>query len=110
MSLVKVPDLSNMVDFDSGKRFIGDCLSQVVQTVNGNLDFGFNVRCFKLSFNFTSANTNFRIDHGLNRQPQGYILIQSNVATSLYDGDGGSGLNYINLKSSQVATVTMLII
>lgn len=110
MASVKVPDLSNLGDFDSSKRFIGDTISQLVAQFNGNVDFGYNVRSFTVSFNFTAANTNFRIEHGLNRQPMGYILIKSNVAVNLYDGDGGMGINFINLKASSISQVTFLVI
>lgn len=56
--------------------------------------------------------TDTRVYHGMGRVPIGYIGIRSDTPTTLYDGVVAETIdpaNYISLRCSTAATVTILI-
>lgn len=110
--MAKIPasnNLSNIKSVEDVVRYFSIFVGDVFDIVNGKIEFDSNIQSKTIDFNFTSANTNFAMIHGLGKIPKGYLLIKSNVATSIYDGSIDATEKLIYLKSSQIATTRLLI-
>ncbi len=94
---------------EEAPRFTAMFLEQVVQAFNSNLRFGENVSVSIVTANFTQANTNTQVSHGLGRAPQGYIQVGSNAATMIYDGTSANSDSVLNLRSSAIAVVQVMV-
>ena len=90
------------------QRYATLVLKDIVDKVNGNLEFGLNLRTQTINVEFTAANTETTVPHSLGRVPQGYILAKSNAATSLYNSTDANAAN-LYLKSSAIANVTIIV-
>jgi hypothetical protein len=106
-SITAAPDLTQVSQADLA-RFLSIFLANVVQTVNGNLDFTSNFGYKLISVNFPVANTNVLTAHGLGRAPKGYIITGASAATNVYNGNGTNSSN-IGLMASAPATVGLLV-
>ena len=106
-SITAAPDLTQVSQADLA-RFLSIFLANVVQTVNGNLDFTSNFGYKLLSVNFPVANTNVLTAHGLGRVPNGYIITGASAATVVYNGSGTNSTN-IGLMVNVAATVGLLL-
>lgn len=95
-------------DIDLVIKFIDLFMQNVVQVVNGQLDFKTNVNCKLLSITFSAANTNTAINHGLGRIPAGYIITGASAAALVYNGTGNT-TSVLNLMASAPATVGLLV-
>lgn len=110
MPLLKaISDVGNIDDWKDANRFVAQALAEVQSVSNGQLEFGVNLKTVLLEVNFTAANADLRIEHGLGKTPTGYILVKSNTGTSLYDGSIPATESVIYLKSTAIAQVKILI-
>lgn len=101
-------DVSNVIDSDL-RRFLTAFNSQVVQVMNGNIEFNENTKSQKVSVVFSSANTEVAVGHGLGRNPNGYILVGATAAMSLYDGSSANNDKTLYLKSSASGTAQVMV-
>ena len=85
--------------------FAGDC----VNVVNGNLEFGANIKSASVRVTFTAANTDTVINHALGKPPSGYLIAGLSTNLIVYDGSMPSTKNTITLKSSAIGTATLLL-
>lgn len=90
-------------------KFIDLFCQDVVDTVNGKLDFTTNFNCKLLSITFGSADTDTGIAHGLGRVPAGYIVTGASAATSVYNGSVSSSSTSLVLRASVAATVGLIV-
>lgn len=109
MSKVTASTDIDQVKPEEAQRFIDIALQDIVQRINGDLDFQTNFNCAIVSVNFTAQNTDQAVSHGLGRIPTGYIPINQNVATRIFNGTTASTSGIIYLQSTQVATVGLII-
>lgn len=91
------------------QKFLAFFSKDVVLALNGNLTFADNLRCQIIDVSFTAANTNKVISHSLKRVPSGYFTVRSSAGAILYDGTTVSDLKSITLKSTAIATMTLVI-
>lgn len=111
VSLVKGRyDVANIDDWKGAGRFVADSLNEMIGVINGNLEIGLNIKAQIVDASFTATNTDTVIPHSLGRVPNGYILINSNVSTNLYNGSVAFASGNITLKSTAVATTKILIL
>lgn len=90
-------------------RYVDIALQDIVDKINGNLDFQTNFNGILVTVAFATANANTPVTHNLGRQAVGYAQQASTAAMSLYNGTSPSTSSTIYLKSSGVGTVTILI-
>lgn len=110
MSKIKTDyNFSNLEEAKEIARFLNRFTSDLTDIVNGNLEFGSNIKSSVISINFTAANSDIGVDHGLGRVPTGYILVKSNAACSIYDGSALANAKTITLKSNAVANTKILV-
>lgn len=101
-------DISNVKTFEDLTKFSSLLFSQISGAINNGLNFSDNFQARTLTANFTAANEDLGISHGLKRVPAGYIVVGANAALSVYDGSS-SDADIINLKSSAVGVARILI-
>ncbi len=90
-------------------KFLDLFCQDVVNTVNGKLDFATNLNTKLISITFGAANTNTAVAHGLGRVPSGYIVTSASAATSVYTGSVPTSTSLLNLMASAAATVGLLV-
>lgn len=108
-SITASPDIAQ-VKPEEVQRFVDIFCHDVVQNVNGKLDFQTNFSCKILDVAFTAQDTEQAIPHGLGRVPNGYFMVGSDLATTVYDGDSSDDGTNIYLKSTQITTSTRLVV
>lgn len=109
MSKLKIPDVCNVETLEDIIRFTAICLLQIQDVVNGNISFKDNCDTAILSANFTVANQDLQLTHGLKRVPIGYILVGASTPMSLYNGATPSTVTDIYLKSNAIGSGTVLV-
>lgn len=90
-------------------RFTDQAFQAIAEILNGGIDFETNIKCKILSVTFATANIQQAVSHGLGRVPQGYLVISSSAATSIYNGSSGSSSDVINLAATAPATVGLIV-
>lgn len=102
------PNISQVAP-DQAQRFIDQFCQDVVNTVNGGLDFGsnFNGIIVQLSFNF--ASTDILFNHKLGRTPTGFIIMSSDQPFVVYKGSTAFTDTVINLRASVPGTATVFL-
>jgi hypothetical protein len=108
-SLTTSADFANLKGFDDLKRWITIWARDVESQINGNLDFTSNIRCKIIDYTFVSPNTEYGIAHNLRKVPTGYILVNTDLATVLYNGGSTNTDSLIYLKCSVVTTCKILV-
>lgn len=110
-SIVARSDLDELKDFEAFKPRCSEIISEIVSTINGNLEFDKNIISQTVSVTFpASANTEITIPHKLNRVPQGYIVCGKSVACDVYDGSSIFTNKNIYLKCTVASAVVKIII
>ncbi len=103
------PDIDNVKQPEQIK-FIDIFLQDVVDTVNGKLDFASNLNAKEITVNFTVANTDVSTSHSLGRVPTRYLVTSATTALSaVYNGTIANTSSTITLRSSAIGIATLLI-
>jgi hypothetical protein len=107
--LVNNFNYSNIEQTGDMARFLTISGGELFDTINGNLEFGQNIRTSLVTVNFTAANTQVQVTHGLGRVPQGYFFAGGNAAATIYDGTITNTDTFLYVKSSAIANVRILV-
>ncbi len=108
MSRIQTSSDFGKVDPETLQRYLSIALTDIVNTINGNLEFDLNLRSKTLvGVVFDTADTETAVAHGMGRTPHGYFVVASDAATSLYNSTDSDSTN-LYLKSSAIATVTII--
>ncbi len=102
-------DVGRVSTWEDLRRFVGHILTQVQNIINGQLEFGINIKSNLVQANFPLANQDLAIQHGLRQIPKGYFLTGSNVATNIYDGSTAWTETNIYLRSSVIANTKITV-
>jgi len=84
----------------------------LVNVINGNLGFGDGTSIDNISGNWINvvapgaANTDFTVNHNLNRLPVGYLVMSKSASTDIYTGSIAGTKTQLTLRST-VAGVTI---
>ncbi len=89
-------------------KFIDLFFQDVVDTVNGKLDFTTNFNAKLISASFGAADTLTQVQHSLGRVPSGYIVTSASAHTQVYTG-GAFTTTTMGLMASTPATVGLLV-
>ena len=90
-------------------RFVDLALQDIVRVVNGNIEFQNNVKCKLVSVNFSSANTDASVGHGLGKVPAGYIVTSLTANMVVFNGSSGATKDTLTLQSSAPGTAGLLV-
>ena len=107
---IKVPqDISNIQDFENFRRYCSVAVNQLVDVVNGNIDFVDNCGTSLVSVNFTAANAEVRVSHRLGRIPNGWIVVSPTASMQVYKGTNADTETDVYVKSSAIGSCSLLI-
>lgn len=109
-SIKTTSDMGNVKSLRDIIRYITVFAKDLIENINGNLEFDSNIKSSTIEVTFASANVEQGIRHGLKRIPTGYIVKRASVACSIYDGGTKNTSDAIFLKSSAAGTVTLIVI
>lgn len=91
------------------QKYVDIFCQNVVEVVNGKLDFQTNFNSQVLSQSFSAADTDTTIGHNLGRVPFGYLVASKTVSSDIYNGSVSATASTITLKAS-VAPVTVTLV
>lgn len=93
------------------RRFVSQSLQELLSAVNGRLEFQKNVQASgPFTVTFSSANTDVKVPHLLGKLPEGFLVIQTSAAMSVYVGAGTWTVEAIYLKSNATGTAQVYVI
>jgi formate dehydrogenase assembly factor FdhD len=84
-------------------------IQETVDTVNGKLEFDTNMNTQTVTVKFPVANTDLAIGHKLNKTTINYLVGSKSVDCSVYNGATANTKNTVYLRSTQAATVTLIL-
>ncbi len=100
MSTVRDRDVSRITDFTSFVRDCSQIIKDLINTVNGRLEFDRNMFTQTVDVTFGAANTEKAIPHNLKVIASDYIVCKKDVACDVYDGVSTNNTTTIYLKCS----------
>lgn len=98
----------NIKSFGELLRFLTGYTDELTSIVNGNLEFGLNIKAFMINSEFNTVEKTF--NHTLGRVPIGFLVIGNNTNTAIYDGPTKKTATTISLKAGGSCTATILVI
>lgn len=90
-------------------RYIKIFCDAVTQQVNGQLEFGANIRSVFVDVTFTAADVTVSVTHNLGRVPSGYIAVSASAALSIYTGSGAWTSSVMFLAANAAGSVKILV-
>lgn len=102
------PALAN-VKAEEFQRFADVFASDVVDKVNGKLDFQTNFNSKLLTIVFSGSGIEASIEHGLGRVPTGYIVYGQTTAMSIYNGTSTNTTSTLYLLSNAAGTANLIV-
>ena len=109
MALIpSIQDLGKIEDPQEFMRFASQLFSAIVGVVNGRLEFS-NMSVQIVTHTFDFANQEYAIRHTLGRAAANYFQIKATAPGLLYDSGTAAQPGAIYLKSTVIATITMVI-
>lgn len=109
MSKITASPKLAQVEAEDLQRFADIFCSDVVDKVNGKLDFQTNFNGKIVTIVFTGSGVQSSVEHGLGRVPAGYITITQTTAMSLYNGTSTNTASTLYLMSNASGTATLLV-
>ncbi len=103
------PDLSNITDPNEFMARGSGIVKDTVDQVNGGLEFDKNLNTQTVSVVFPTANTDVAVSHNLGRTGVKYFIGGKSVDCSVFDGSRAQTKTTIYLRSTQPATVTVVL-
>lgn len=91
------------------KKHLAIFAEQLLQALNGNLDFATNFNCKLLSITFSAAGTDTALPHGLGRVHTGYIVYSRSAGIVIYDGAQASTSTTLYLRATATGTASLIV-
>jgi hypothetical protein len=109
MSKITASSDFDRIEAEEIPRILTLFADQVVQIVNGGLEFSANFNAKTVSITFASANTDTSVGHGLGRTPAGYLVTSRSANMVIYDGSVANNTSTLILRSSAPGTASVLV-
>lgn len=109
MKIKTIQDLANIKELPDLVRFTAQVCKDIINVVNGGLDFASNFRSSIVSVTFSGASTDVGVSHSLGAVPTGYVVVKSSANINVFDGVSGNTDSTIFLASSGAGTVSVLV-
>lgn len=111
MAKAIITNVSNMSGSDI-PRYCSMNFQNIDTQLNGNIEFGANIKSSSTPVVFQTANTVVAVSHTLGRVPQGYIVIKQNAAGSILTSEltnpWTSTTIYLNASAAMTATLIIV--
>jgi hypothetical protein len=109
MSKVQASSDLSTIKPEELQKYTTLALNDIVQTVNGKLEFGPNISGRMVVVQFTAANTDTTMAHGLGKTPSGYLVIGLSASMIVYNGTVANTSTNVILRSSAIGTATLFV-
>ncbi len=109
MAKINLADVSKVVELNELARFSTSNFRQIMEAINGNIQFDANISAVIVETAVTSANVEFGLNHNLGRIPIGYILVKSSAVAVLYDGPSANTGTRIFLKANAASNISVMV-
>ena len=90
-------------------RFLTIFMNNVVNTVNGDLDFQTNFNCKLVDVSFTAINQDIAVNHGLGRVPSGRIIYAQSANGLIIDGLTQNTSSILYLRCSALGKASLIV-
>ncbi len=108
-SLSNPKQLQNINDVQEFMRYCAQAVDDIQTVINGQIEFGVNIKSQTVVQYFDQANVDKQILHSLNKTNVNFIIVNKTASSDFYHGVNKDLINTINLRST-VAGVTATII
>lgn len=108
MKIYHPTSISNVTSGEDLQKYSSMTIELLVAAVNGNITFEDNVSCKIVTAEFTQANVDLKIEHGLSKVPNGYFATNLSAAMILYNGSTSFDDRNAYLRSSATGTAKIL--
>lgn len=103
------PDLSNLDDPKEFMKHGSIVVKDAVDQINGGLEFDKNLNTETVTIKFLTANVDVAVPHSRGRTGLKYFPVKKSVDCSIYDGSNAATTKIIYLRSTQPATVSVVL-
>lgn len=108
MGRIQAPnELGRIQDAGEFQRYVSRIILDIYNVINGQIDFGQNLRTQRIEHAFSQTNVEYAIPHFLGRVPSGYLVVGKTAAADVYDGSTSWTDRVIYLKASAAATIRL---
>lgn len=105
----QIQDLSQIRDTDQFMKYSSQVHNDVVDQVNGKLEFDKNLATQTVTVKFPTANQTVAVTHGLKRTSVNYIIANASSAAHIFNGNKSNTLNTVYLQASAAGTFTLVL-
>lgn len=105
----EIAEIRAVTSFEDLRRFVSLQFKQILEIVNGNLNFTDNLRSVILNVTFPAANQDVKILHGLGVVPKGYIVIDSRTALTVTRTQNSTDSEIVLSSTAAASDVKLLI-
>jgi len=99
MKIKTAQTTSNLTNWEDLRRYISIQVDDILAALNGRLSFGDNIQSKLIGTTFSASGSVSELVHNLGYIPNGYILVGSDQAITVYDG-GQNTTSNLYLKAS----------
>lgn len=109
MGKIKVPDFSNVKDWEELKRYASIAFQTITDSHNGNIGIDQNLDAQTIGITFTAVNQDTLLQHTLGRIPKGYIPVSTSVGMHIFTGVIAPTASTFYLKSDTIGNAKILL-
>jgi len=102
-------DLGRIKDLDTLIKYTAQCIQQLNNIVNGNIEFDSNIMSQTISIKFTTANQDTMFIHSLNRKNLKYMVVDKTISCDVYHNSSKDNATQICLACTQATSVTIIL-
>lgn len=99
----------NVTSWEELRRWTGVNCDQVSRAINGGIDLIDNCSTISVSVTIEAANSDTKVTHGLERMPNGYIVIGKSGNITVFDGTAASTTSELYIQATATGTVKLLV-
>jgi hypothetical protein len=107
--ITSLSDLSNIVDVKSLVIRLADYFRSLNSVINGQIEFGLNIKSQTVSVTFGAANRDVQVNHTLGKVGVSYIPVSKNISGDVFTGVTSATTTALFLRSN-VANLTVSLI
>lgn len=106
---VNLPEVSNIETLTELSRFMSVVVRSINSVLSGRIGLVDNCETSVVTVTVVTANVDVPVNHTLKRMPNGYIMVGSSAAVTVYDGALPGNLEQLFIRSSGAGTVKLLV-
>ena len=103
-------DLGRIKTFDILVKYTAQCIQQLNNIVNGNVELDSNIASQTITVTFKAANSYQLITHNLNKKGLRFFVIDKSTTCDVYHDASQDNVSQIYLACNKATTVTLVLI